>query len=140
MTDLNKVMIIGRLTRDAEEKKFDNGGSILNISIAVNRSVKKGEQWVDEASFLEVRYSVKTGSKMIANLCKGKQIGVSGSLKQERWESNGQKNSRIVIAADNIQLLGGQGSQSGNPVSNTPASAQAVADAFDGEAFPEDLF
>ena len=54
MTDLNHVMLIGRLTRDAELKYTSGGFAISNFSIAVNRRRKNGEQWVEEANFFDI--------------------------------------------------------------------------------------
>lgn len=60
MTDLNHVVLIGRLTRDlgSDERSFaytQNGTARANVSIAVNRSRKSGDQWIDEVSYFDVR-------------------------------------------------------------------------------------
>ena len=113
MTDVNRVNIIGRLTRDinADERSFaylPNGTARANVSIAVNRSRKNGDQWVDEVSYFDVTIWGKTAENLKPFLTKGKQIAVDGYLRQDRWEKDGQKNSRIVIIAENVQLLGGK--------------------------------
>ncbi|MGL4982031.1 MAG: single-stranded DNA-binding protein [Treponemataceae bacterium] len=107
MADVNKVILIGRLTRDAELKYTQGGAAILNFSIAVNRRKKSGDQWVDEASFFDVVLYGKFGEMLNQYLVKGKQVGVDGELRQDRWEHEGQNRSKIVIVAENIQLLGG---------------------------------
>ena len=112
MTDLNHVFLIGRLTRDLGSNKKDfgyvgNGQARANVSIAVNRSRKNGEQWIDEANFFDVTIWGKTAENLKPYLQKGKQIAVDGYLKQDRWEKDGQNHSRIYIAANNVQLLGG---------------------------------
>jgi single-strand DNA-binding protein len=107
-TDMNRVTLIGRLTRDAELKYTANGMAVCKFSIAVNRKKKEGESWVDEASFFDVVLWGRQGEALNQYLQKGKQIGVDGELRQERWEQqDGQKRSRIEVAANNIQLLGG---------------------------------
>jgi single-strand DNA-binding protein len=111
--DLNKVVIIGRLTRDAELKHTGNGGSVSNFSIAVNRRVKNGDQWGDEASFFDVVLFSKQAESRHQYLLKGKMVGIDGELKQDRWEQNGQNRSKVEIVADNIQLLGGNGNGNG---------------------------
>ena len=113
MTDLNHVFLIGRLTRDlgSNEKDFGyvgNGQARANVSIAVNRSRKNGEQWIDEANFFDVTIWGKTAENLKPYLQKGKQIAVDGYLKQDRWEKDGQKFSRVSIVANNVQLLGGK--------------------------------
>ena len=84
-----------------------NGTAKAVVSLAVNRSVKKGESWEDEVSFFDVTIWGKTAQNLKASLTKGKQICVEGYLKQDRWEKDGQKQSRINIVAEKVQLLGG---------------------------------
>ncbi|MFC2419748.1 MAG: single-stranded DNA-binding protein [Treponema maltophilum] len=125
MTDLNHVTLIGRLTRDAELKYTPNGFAISNFSIAVNRRRKNGEQWVEEANFFDITLYGKSAESLKQYLIKGKQVAVDGELRQDRWEQDGQPRSRVVIAANNIQLLGGGGSsgQSAyNAAGNRPSS------------------
>ena len=117
MTDLNHVVLIGRLTQDlgSDERSFGyvgNGQARANVSIAVNRSKKSGDQWVEEANFFNVTIWGKTAENLKPYLTKGKQICVEGHLKQDRWEKDGQKQSRVTIVADNVQLLGGRGDNS----------------------------
>lgn len=119
MTDLNHVVLIGRLTQDlgSDERSFGyvgNGQARANVSIAVNRSKKNGDQWIEEVNFFNVTIWGKTAENLKPYLTKGKQICVEGHLKQDRWEKDGQKQSRISIVADNVQLLGGRGDNSQN--------------------------
>lgn len=108
MADINTVSMIGRLTRDAELSYTPGGMAIASLSIAINRSVKKGEQWVEEADYFDVKVFGNQGKNLAQYLTKGKQIGIEGYLRQERWEKDGQKKSRVIINANNIQLLGGK--------------------------------
>ena len=107
MADLNSVMLIGRLTRDAETKYTSGGMAICSFSLAVNQRVKEGDSWQDEASFFDVATFGKTAESIGKYLVKGKQVAVDGRLKQDRWEHEGQSRSKVVINADNVQLLGG---------------------------------
>lgn len=111
--DINEVIEIGRLTRDlgTDERSFgytQSGVARASIDIAVNRSRKQGDQWVDEVSYFTVQLWGKTAENLKPYLTKGKQIAVKGFLKQERWEKDGQKNSRVVIVSEQCQLLGGK--------------------------------
>ena len=79
MTDLNHVVLIGRLTKDlgTDERSFGyvaNGQARANVSIAVNRSRKNGEQWVDEVNYFDVTIWGKTAENLKPYLLKGKQI------------------------------------------------------------------
>lgn len=111
MTDLNSVTIIGRLTRDcgADQNSFSytqGGTCIARVSIAVNRSRKQGDQYVDEANFFDVTIFGKTAESLKPYLTKGQQIAVEGYLKQDRWEKDGQKFSKVGIVANTVQLVG----------------------------------
>ena len=113
MTDLNHVVLIGRITQDigSDERNFSyvgNGQARANISIAVNRSKKQGDQWVDEVNYFNITVWGKTAENLKPYFNKGQQICVEGHLKQDRWEKDGKKESRISIVADSIQLVGGK--------------------------------
>jgi len=113
MADLNRVMLIGRLTRDAELKSLSSGQAVCKFSIAVNRLRKNGDQWEDEPNFFDIVLWGKRGEALNQYLVKGKMIGVDGELRQDRWQQDGQNRSRIEIVANNIQLLGGSPGASG---------------------------
>ena len=157
MTDLNHVVLIGRLTKDlgADERSFGyiaNGQARANVSIAVNRSRKNGEQWIDEANYFDVTIWGKTAENLKPYLTKGKMIAVDGYLKQDRWEKDGQKMSKVSIVANNVQLIGGrnEGSQptggaptftqiSNSPVPSGYTSYQNEPYGDTGSDFPEDI-
>jgi single-strand DNA-binding protein len=123
MADVNHVVIIGRLTRDAELKYTAAGFAISNFSVAVNRRRKNGDQWVEEANYFDVNLFGKAAESLKPYLVKGKQIAVEGELKQDRWEQDGQARSKVVISAGNIQLLGG-GQGAGNSGGSSYAPQQ----------------
>lgn len=111
--DINDVTLIGRLTRDlgSDERSFgytQSGVARASIDIAVNRSKKQGDQWIEEVSYFTVLLWGKNAENLKPYLTKGKQICVRGFLKQERWEKDGQKQSRVVIVSEQCQLLGGK--------------------------------
>jgi single-strand DNA-binding protein len=125
MTDMNHVFLIGRLTRDlgADERSFAYVGNgqmaRANVSIAVNRSKKEGDQWTDEVNYFDVTIWGKTAENLKQYLLKGKQIAVDGYLKQDRWQKDGQNFSKVTIVANNVQLLGGK-SDSGQSTGGAP--------------------
>ncbi|MDR1231792.1 MAG: single-stranded DNA-binding protein [Spirochaetaceae bacterium] len=113
MTDLNRVVLVGRLTRDAEMKFTPGGLAVSKFSIAVNRSRKVGDQWEEEASFFDATLWGRSAESLSQYLIKGKQIALDGELRQDRWEQDGQKRSKVEIIVNNLQLLGGQGQGQG---------------------------
>ena len=114
MADINHVVVVGRLTRDAELKYTASGQAVCNFSVAVNRRRKQGEQWVDEPNFFDIVLWGRQGETLHQYLLKGKQVGVDGELRQDRWEQDGQNRSRVEIVANNLQLLGSGAGASGN--------------------------
>lgn len=106
ITDINIVSVSGNLTRDAEFRTVGQSG-VLNISVAVNESQKNQDgTWSLYTNYLDVSYFSKGAEKLGQYLKKGTPVVVQGRLHQDRWEKDGQKNSRIVIRADNIKLCG----------------------------------
>ena len=125
MTDTNHVVLVGRLTKDlgTDERSFGyvaNGQARANISIAVNRSKKNGDQWIDEVNYFDVTIWGKTAENLKPYLTKGKQIIIDGYLKQDRWEKDGQKFSKVTVVANNVQLIGGRGDGPSQPASGAP--------------------
>ena len=125
MTDTNHVVLVGRLTKDlgTDERSFGyvaNGQARANISIAVNRSKKNGDQWIDEVNYFDVTIWGKTAENLKPYLTKGKQIVIDGYLKQDRWEKDGQKFSKVTVVATNVQLIGGRGDGTSQPASGAP--------------------
>lgn len=135
MADINHVILIGRLTRDAELKYTSGGMAVCKFDIAVNKKRKQGEQYIDEVSYIPIVLWGKSGEALNQYLVKGKQVAVEGELHQNRWEQDGQSRSKIEINANNVQLLGGnQGA--GN---NTTAPCGNNANKSTPPSFPEDI-
>lgn len=107
MADLSIAVIVGRLTRDAELKYTSGGSPICGFSVATSSRKKKGDQWVDEASFWDVELWGKQAESLNQYLVKGKQVAIEGQMRQDRWEKDGQPRMKVVINAQSVQLLGG---------------------------------
>lgn len=112
--DYNKVTLIGRLTRDIDLKYTTTGTAIAAVSLASNRSVKKQDNWETEVSYFDTNIYGRMAENLKPYLIKGKMILIAGHLKQDRWEKDGQKFSRIKIEVEEVQLLGGNSSESPN--------------------------
>lgn len=138
MADLNNYSVIGRMTRDLDDRAFaytQNGKARLNISIAVNDGYGD-KQYVN---YFDVVIWGKTAENIKPYLGKGKQICINGRLRQDRWDKDGQKNSRVCIVAETVQLLGGRDNGTGTG-GNQQQTAQQQAPAYnDGGDFPEDI-
>ena len=141
MSDVNHVVLIGRLTRDAELKYTNTGFAVGKLSIAVNRRKKSGDTWTEEVNYFDVVLWGKTAESLNQYLIKGKQIAVEGELRQNRWEQDGQTRSKVEISAIKIQLLGG-GRQSGGGEPrqySNPAPINSNAPEPAGDDFEDDI-
>ncbi|MGA2764234.1 MAG: single-stranded DNA-binding protein [Spirochaetia bacterium] len=131
MADINHVVLVGRLTRNAELKYTNSGAAVSKFSIAINQRRKKDDQWVDESHFFDITLWGKTAESLNQYLVKGKQVGIEGQLRQNRWEQDGQPRSKVEIFATNVMLLGGGG---GGARQSAPAAPEAKGGGGD---FPE---
>lgn len=113
--DINKVTIIGRLTRDPEVKFLPSGTAIMEFSIASNDRIKRGENWEDKASFFDCTTFGRQAETLGEYLHKGSQVGIDGKLSQDTWQDKqtGQNRSKVKIIAERVQMLGGKGGGSG---------------------------
>lgn len=118
MTDLNSVSLIGRLTREIGQQDFaytPNGKARLAFSIAVNRSRKQGDQWIDEVSYIDCLVWGAYAESLKQKLHKGMRLGVVGSIRQDRWkDNNGNNRSKVYIVADTVQNLESNNQNNGN--------------------------
>ncbi len=126
MADINHVVLVGRLTRNAELKYTNSGAAVSKFSLAINQRRKKDDQWVDEAHFFDIALWGKSAESLNQYLVKGKQVGVEGQLRQNRWEQDGQARSKVEIFATNVMLLGG-GSGGGRQGSPAPSESRGGA-------------
>lgn len=100
--ELNKVIMIGNLTRDPEQRTTAQGTALTKFDIAVNTRRGQGK---DEVLFIRVETWQKTAEIAAQYLTKGSQVLVEGRLKSEEYETkDGQKRKDMVIVADNIRL------------------------------------
>lgn len=112
MRDTNTVTIVGRLTRDALTKSLTDGTTVIEYSIASNYQRKKGESWIDEVNFFDCEQFFGADG-VLPWLVKGKQVCVTGALRQDRWKSSeGGQRSRVKILVNHVQLLGSAGDNS----------------------------
>jgi single-strand DNA-binding protein len=135
---MNSVTLIGRLTRDSELKYSSGGAAIASLSIAVNSKKKQGDRWVDEVDYFDCTLFGKQAESLNQYLNKGKQIGITGRLKQNRWEKDGQNYSKVVVIVNQIDLLGGTERQS--PQGGYPQQRQSPQgpESFEGDSFDDE--
>lgn len=106
--DVNEVIVIGRLVRDVEFKVIASGTPVAKFSIANNQAFKQNDEWKEYVNYFDVTVWGKQAESCSKYLTKGKQVAVSGSLRQERWQdkTSGQNRSKVEITANQVQFLG----------------------------------
>lgn len=106
-SDINRVVLVGRLTKDPELKTTNGGTSYASFSLAVNRSQKKGDKYEDVASFINCVAWGKYPGETIANHCKkGQRIGIEGRLQQRSWkDDNGGNHNITEVNVDGFEFL-----------------------------------
>lgn len=142
MNNLNRVIINGNLTTDCKLERGKNGTAYGGFCIAVNRSVKKGDNWEEVTSFFEVKAFGKLFESQHPYLNKGANVTVEGKLKQENWETKeGEKRHKIVIVSDTLYLgskkkEGGSGAPKFEPANNAEPENQMPDNGEFQEDFP----
>lgn len=144
MASLNKVFLIGNLTRDVELK---NAGStvVANTSLAVNRTWfdKSSQQKKEEVTFVEVTMFGKTAELAEQYLSKGKPVFIEGRLKLDTWEDRdtGAKRSKLHVICESMQFLGSKNDGGGSREpqwKNTGEESQDVPERKTADYFPDD--
>jgi single-strand DNA-binding protein len=113
MANLNKVMLIGRLTRDPEVRTLTTGGKVAAFGFAVNNRRKNAAtgQWEEEPVFIDMEAWNRQTGRQLADTVeqyfrKGQQFFIEGHLRLDQWTSqDGQKRSRLKIVVDNFEFL-----------------------------------
>lgn len=120
MASYNHVVLVGNLTRDVELKYTQSNTAVAAVSIAVNDRVKRGEEWVDEPTFVDITFFGRTAEVASKYLSKGSPVLVEGRLKLDQWEKDGQKRSKLSVLGSKLQMLGGKGEGNGKPRQQQP--------------------
>ncbi|MDH5717435.1 MAG: single-stranded DNA-binding protein [Spirochaetia bacterium] len=123
--DLNRVVLVGRLTRDPELRSASTGNYFCRLTLASNRAYYKKEgDLKEEVGFFDCVAWGKLAEIISKYTQKGKRIAVDGSLRQNTWEnSEGKKQSRVEVLIENFQFLDAKSSESkGSEPSSEPAS------------------
>ena len=122
MASFNRVVLVGNLTRDVELRYTPQGTAVTDVGLAVNERVKPNDQWVDEANFFDVTMWGRLAEIAGEYLSKGSSVLIEGRLKQDSWEQDGKKRSKVKVVAEKMQMLGGRGGGGGQNQSNAQSS------------------
>ena len=139
MANLNRVLLIGNLTRDPEVRYTPKGTAVAEIGLAVNRiySGEDGEK-KEETTFVDVTLWARQAEIAGQYLKKGRPVFIEGRLQLDTWDDKqtGQKRSRLRVVSENLQLLGSR--QEGESSSPAPPPRRASAAATPSRPEPRD--
>ena len=97
-SSFNQVVLLGNMTRDVEIKYLQSGTAVADISLAVSDGHKDASgKWVEETSFFDVKLWARNAEIAAEYLGKGSPVQIAGRLKQETWEKEGQKRSKVIV-------------------------------------------
>jgi len=130
--NINRVIVVGNLTRDPELRSTPSGTSVCSLRIAVNTTRKdESGQWVDKPNYFDVTVWGQQGENCAQYLAKGRPVAIDGRLEWREWEAqDGAKRQAVEIVADSVQFLGGR--QDSEGAAYVPAGAVASS----GDDFP----
>ncbi|PON13503.1 single-stranded DNA-binding protein [Candidatus Entotheonella serta] len=129
MASLNKVMLLGNLTRDPELRYAPNGTPVANFGMAINRRYRQGEEWREDVCYVDIVTFGRQAETVGEYLSKGNLAMVEGRLQWRSWETeDGQKRSKHEVVANNVQFMPRmQGDGSGGRADATYASNDSYA-------------
>lgn len=112
MASYNRVILMGNLTRDIQLRYTPAGTPVTEVGLAVNdRRKSQSGEWIDETTFVEVTFWGRTAEVACEYLSKGSPVFIEGRLKLDSWEKDGQKNYKLRVVCERMQLLGSPSSQ-----------------------------
>jgi single-strand DNA-binding protein len=116
MASLNKVFLMGNLTRDPEVRYIPSGTAVADLSLAINERFKDRDtgEWREKPVFVDVTVWRRQAETCAEYLSKGSPVMIEGRLQLDQWESNeGQKRSKLKVLADRVQFLSATQGRSG---------------------------
>ncbi|MFH0771166.1 MAG: single-stranded DNA-binding protein [Candidatus Omnitrophota bacterium] len=140
MANLNKVFLMGNLTRDPELRYIPSGSAVATFTVAANRTyvLQSGEK-KEEVSYVRVVVWAKMAEVCGEYLSKGSPVFVEGRLQSRSWETQqGEKRSTLEVVAQSVQFLGRGKDTKGQPAFEPAAGEQTVNDAAEDDFSQKD--
>lgn len=106
--NINRVVLVGNLTRDPELRTTPSGTSVCNMRLAVNTRRKDGDEWVEKPNYFDITVWGNQGENCAQYLAKGRPCAIDGRLEWREWEQDGNKRQAVEVVAEQVQFLGGR--------------------------------
>jgi single-strand DNA-binding protein len=109
--NINRVVLVGNLTRDPELRHTPSGTAVCSLRLAVNsRRKDQSGQWIDKPNYFDITVWGQQGENCAQYLAKGRPVAVDGRLEWREWDAqDGSKRQAVEVVADSVQFLGGRG-------------------------------
>lgn len=110
MSSLNRVMLIGNLSRDPESRTVSTGSAVCDLALAINRSWTEPDgQKREEVTYVDITFWGRTAENAAKYLAKGRSVFVEGRLQLDTWQDaqTGQERQRLKVVGERLQFLGG---------------------------------
>lgn len=104
MSSINKVILLGNIG-SIDVKSFDNGGKIVNISVATTESYKKGEEWINKTEWHRCSCGIPAVVERADRINKGDMVYIEGSIVTRTWEKEGEKKESKEISFNTIRVI-----------------------------------
>ena len=130
---VNKVILLGNVG-SIDVKSFDNGGKIVNISVATTESYKKGEEWINKTEWHRCSCGIPAVVERADRINKGDMVYIEGSIVTRTWEKEGEKKESKEVSFNNIRVINRNKSEEESFVPKSdakPKSAKQVLDSMD---------
>jgi single-strand DNA-binding protein len=130
--NLNKVFLMGNLTRDPELRYTPSGAAVCKLGLATNRRYRdrNSDEWKEDVCFVDITVWGKSGENCSQYLAKGNPVLVEGRLQFRTWETEGQKRSKLEVVAENVQFIprvsGSQDNTSAAPSAPSAPKPEAI--------------
>jgi single-strand DNA-binding protein len=141
MANINRVVLVGNLTRDPELRHTPSGTAVCSLRLAVNTRRKDGAtgEWTEKPNYFDITVWGNQGENCAQYLAKGRPVAIDGRLEWREWEAQDvTKRQAVEVIADTVQFLGGRDSAPREENQFVPAGA-AAADADFGGASDDDI-
>jgi len=140
--NINRVVLVGNLTRDPELRHTPSGTAVCSLRLAVNTRRKDAAtgEWGEKPNYFDVTVWGNQGENCAQYLAKGRPVAVDGRLEWREWEAqDGSKRQAVEIVADSVQFLGGRGEFESEPQFVTAGAGAATSDKSDFGGADDDI-
>ncbi len=131
-SSMNRVFLMGNLTRDPELRYVPSGAAVCELGLAVNDRRKNANgEWIEETTFVNVTVWSRTAEIASEYLSKGSPVLIEGRLKLDTWEKDGKKNYKLRVVGERLHLIGSKGGSGGGAGGRGGASRGGSGPSYD---------